>query len=80
MSDIDLIAEKQRKEMAANVEKWPRHSGKAELLRSLNGEKLTRAEAIKAMCYYCCGGEPIATCSVAVCPLAPFSQWNKTGA
>lgn len=52
----------------------PRHKGKAELLRHLEGRSLTRDAAIKAKCYECSPeGEP---CSVCTCPLQKFTQWE----
>ena len=59
-----------------HVTKWPRKSGKADYLRFLNGEKLTRAQAIKAHCYQCVAGEDTQPCLVQYCPLIDFSQWG----
>lgn len=60
------------------VEKWPKRSGKSDYLKFLHGERLTQRQAIKAMCYSCCCGEP-SVCSVQFCPLLPFNrQINKT--
>jgi len=60
-----------------NVEKWKRKAGKAEYERFLKGEKLTRAEAIRAHCYQCTQGEDTEPCCVLCCPLRPFSQWGS---
>lgn len=60
-----------------NVEKWPKKIGKADNLRHLRGERLTRDEAIKAKCYDCVCGEDTEPCVVYTCSLQPYCQWNK---
>jgi len=59
------------------VKEWPRKAGKSDYLKFLNGNSLTRAEAIKAKCYECVGGEDTRPCSIDTCPLAGFCQWSK---
>jgi hypothetical protein len=63
------------------VESWPKKAGKNDFLKYLHGERLTQRQAIKAMCYSCCCGEP-GTCSVQFCPLLPFNAMihNKDAA
>ena len=61
----------------SDVEKWPKQIGKADYLRHLRGERLTRDEAIKARCYDCVCGEDTEPCLVWLCPLQPYCQWNK---
>jgi hypothetical protein len=58
------------------VKRWPRKAGKAEYLKFLRGEKLTRAEALKAKCYECVCGEDSGQCLVKTCPLLLYSQWG----
>ena len=60
-----------------HVNKWPRKAGKTDYLRFLNGEKLTRAEALKAKCYECVAGEDTQPCLVEYCPLVGYCQWGK---
>lgn len=60
-----------------NVERWPRRAGKRDLLRFIDGEKLTRSEAIQATCYECTCGESSDPCNVETCPLIQFCPWNK---
>jgi hypothetical protein len=62
----------------ANVKKWPRKTGKADYLRFLQGERLTRAEAIKAKCFECVTGEDTAPCIVSTCPLTQYCPWNAS--
>lgn len=59
-----------------SVKRWPRQAGKADYLRFLQGEKLTRAEAIKSKCYECNCGQDTEPCLVETCPLQPYCQWN----
>ena len=60
-----------------HVAKWPKKSGKADYLRFLNDEKLTRSEALKAKCYECVAGEDTQPCLVQYCPLIDYCQWGK---
>lgn len=62
-----------------DVQAWPRRAGKAELLRHLRGERLTRAEAISAKCYECIQGEDPRPCTVTGCPLTQYCQFNRNG-
>lgn len=55
------------------VKEWPKHAGKADYLKFLNGVRITQGQAIKAKCYECCCGEP-SVCNVSCCPLTPYSQ------
>ena len=52
-----------------NVEKWPRQTGKADYLRHLHGERLTKDEAIKAKCLECVCAEDTEECQAVFCPL-----------
>ena len=66
-----------RDQLIKNVKKWPRKPGKADYLRFLNDEILTRAEAIKATCYECVQGEDTRPCLDKTCPLRDFCQWGR---
>jgi len=59
-----------------NVENWPKQIGKADYLRYLRGERLTRDEAIKSKCFDCVGGEDTEPCTSLFCPLRPYCQWS----
>ena len=61
-----------------NVERWPRKAGKADLLRHLRGERLTRDEAIRSKCYDCVGGEDTNPCHVVQCALTQYCPWNHS--
>lgn len=56
----------------------PRKAGKSEYLRHLNGERLTRDEAIRAKCYECIGGEVTKPCKASTCPLIQYCTWNRS--
>lgn len=54
--------------------------GKQELIRHLNGEGLTRGQAILAKCYDCMGyyADGKKDCKVQRCPLYPFSHYRES--
>lgn len=60
-----------------SVQAWPKKSGKADYIKFLNGETLSRSAAIRAKCYECATGEDTQPCIVETCPLIGFCQWNK---
>lgn len=62
-----------------NVTSWPRRVGKAELLKHMTGERLTRDEAIRAKCFDCvCGGDDKPDrCTVIQCALTAYCPWNR---
>ena len=51
-------------------------AGKRELVRWLEGGKLTRSQAVKAHCYDCLGMGDSGDCDQETCPLLPFSPFN----
>lgn len=57
-----------------------RFRGKALLNRHLNGERLTRNEAIIAKCYDCEGGYPegIQKCTITQCPLNAYNPYSDS--
>lgn len=59
------------------VRSWPKKEGKRELLEHLRGEPVLMMHAIKAKCYECCVGDD-GGCTVTICPLYPYSQFNET--
>lgn len=60
------------------VESWQVHKGKGELIRHLDGEVLTRSEAMAAYCYECnCGYDGGARdCGMNFCPLHTYMPFN----
>ena len=52
--------------------------GKRELLKYLEGERLTRKETMLAKCYECCNGyvDGKVDCRVESCPLYPYMPFN----
>ena len=51
--------------------------GKKELIKYLNGDRLTRNEAIKAKCYDCNGMGESGVCDTNSCALWPYSPFGK---
>lgn len=55
-----------------------RARGRKELLRAMNGFRLTRGEAILAKCYECMNGYIDGTfdCGITDCPLHPYMPYR----
>ena len=60
-----------------NALNYKKKMGKAYYLKFLEGESLTRDQAIKAKCYECVLGEDTEPCLVSTCPLMLYCQWNR---
>ena len=52
-------------------------AGKRELIKHLEGIRLTRQQAIRAQCYDCNGMGDSGDCDIETCPLIPFSLFNR---
>lgn len=63
------------------VESWKLRKGKNELLKHLDSQSLTRAQAIVAKCYDCCQGytDKAADCKTFHCPLYPYMPFREGG-
>ena len=62
-------------------EEWKLRKGKNELLAHLNGETLTRSEAITAKCYECNAGyddDKPGDCNITTCPLHQYMPYNES--
>jgi len=70
------------KQHAKDVKSWSLHRGKNELIRYLEGGRLTLRQAIIAKCYDCCGGYPEGAfdCGCRQCPLHDFMPYRTGGA
>lgn len=53
-----------------------RRTGQKDLVRHLEGKKITRQEAIQAKCYDCNGMGEADTCDSESCALYPYSQFR----
>lgn len=60
------------------VETCPKSRGRTELLKYLNGVRLTQRQAIIAKCFECMGGyvDGKVDCKIADCPLYPFMPFK----
>jgi len=66
------------KEMIYNSAKTgKRRKGQKELLRFLNGERLTRQQAINGKCYDCDGMGESGVCDITECTLYSYSPFVK---
>ena len=54
----------------------PARRGKAFLVKYLEGENLTRMQAMDAKCYECSGMGDSSECNIESCPLYPFSHFG----
>ena len=71
MADLDLFID--------GVKRGGKFQGRLELLRHLEGKRLTQREAIKAHCYDCMGhySGGAEDCQSDVCSLRPFMPYHK---
>lgn len=55
--------------------------GRSELLKFLNGNRITPSQAIKAKCYECMGyyADGKIDCGIETCPLYPFMSYKSGG-
>jgi uncharacterized protein (DUF2461 family) len=67
-----------QQERIREVEKAPLAKGKAEYLRWLEGEKLSRKQAMDANCYVCMGyyADGKMACTVMLCPMRDYMAYN----
>jgi len=52
-------------------------AGRKELIKHLEGGKITRMQAMKAKCYDCNGMGESGECDIEGCPLLPFSPFRS---
>ena len=65
------------KELLKSAKMGKLRAGRKELIRHLDGFRITRQEVIKAKCYDCNGMGECGECDIAGCPLLPFSPYNR---
>ena len=51
-------------------------AGKGDLIKYLNGKRITRQQSIKAKCYDCDGMGETGECVIKTCALWPFSPYK----
>lgn len=60
------------------VNSWAGHRGKAELIRHLEGETLSRAESQLAFCFGCMAGySDEKDCELYQCPMYPYQPYGS---
>ena len=64
------------KELLESAKSGPRRQGRKELIKYLEGEDITRQQAIKAKCFNCDGMGETASCEIDSCPLFPYSPYK----
>ena len=63
-------------ELLESAKSGPRRQGKKELVKHLEGGKITRSQAVKAKCYDCNGMGESGDCDIESCSLYPFSPFK----
>ncbi len=63
-------------ELLASAKSGPRRAGRKELIKHLEGGKISRPAACKAMCYSCNGNGESGDCDIEACPLYPYSPYK----
>jgi len=67
--------------LISNIEKHGKTArGRQELIKHLEGERLTLKQAVNARCYDCMGyySDGKLDCGMSKCPLHPFMPYNKS--
>ena len=65
------------KDLLKSAKSGKKRAGQRELIKWLEGGKLTRSQAVKAHCYDCSGKGEFRECNQKECPLLPFSPFNR---
>jgi len=67
------------KDLLASAKLGLARRGKRELVKYLEGEKITRAQGVRAKCFDCSGMGEQKYCDMEHCSLYPFSPYRKRG-
>jgi len=67
------------KDFILSVRNGTGRAGKTNLLKYLNGKRLTRSQSIYAKCYDCNGMGESDKCEIEECPLLPYSSYRVKG-
>ena len=68
------------KDLLTSARSGKKKAGRSELIKYLEGGKLTRMQAMKAKCYDCMGMGEGQDCGIPACTLYPFTLWGKQSA
>jgi len=60
-----------------SAKRGKRRNGQMQLIKHLNGGRLTRSQAIRAKCYDCDGMGETGLCDLKNCPLYPYSSFKE---
>jgi len=67
----------ERRKMLNSARNGKGRKGKKDLIKHLQGKRLTRQQAIRAKCYDCDGMGETGKCDIETCSLMPFSPYVK---
>lgn len=62
--------------MIASAKSGNRGAGQSDLIKHLNGKRITQRQAIRAKCYECNGMGEMKTCDIDTCSLYPYSPFK----
>ena len=65
-------------DMLKSAQSGKSRAGKKDLIKYLQGRKITRNQAIRGKCFDCMGLGEDGTCDTKACPLYPFSPYSKS--
>ena len=64
------------RDLLVSAKSGPLRRGKKELIKHLEGAKITRSQAVKAKCYDCDGMGDTGKCEIESCSLYPYSPYK----
>ena len=65
------------RDLLVSAESGPLRRGKKELIKHLEGGKITRKQAMLAKCYDCDGMGDSGKCDIETCPMYHYSQFKS---
>ena len=66
-----------KEELLKSAKAGPLRAGKNNLIKHLEGHRITRNQAISAKCYDCNGMGELNTCQIVTCALWPYSPYRQ---
>ena len=65
------------RELLSSARTGKKRAGQVDLIKHLEGRRLTRGSAIKAKCYDCSGMGEEPLCEITECSLYPYSPYRR---
>ena len=64
-------------DMLRSAKSGNRRVGRIDLIKHLEGKRITQRQAIRAKCYDCNGMGELGECDITTCPLIQFSPYSQ---